>query len=157
SMSLITLPIVVDAVIRASLVLAVTGLAAVTLRRASASARHLVWTLGLAGALAVPMLSMMTPRWELPLVRIAQPASVEMPQAVGTTQQVAPAFRRELQSGREIAGPPNRTSAESAAPRTPLSWTAIVFLVWAAGAAVILGRMVLGLIAVQWMSRRTAL
>src|SRR5262249_30940398 len=113
-MSLITPPIVVDAVVRASLVLAVTGLAALALRRVPASALHLVWTLGLAGALAVPALSLVTPRWELPIVKIAQQASAEIPQAVDTPHQVAPAFRREIQSGREMPIGPMTS---------PLSWT----------------------------------
>src|SRR5688500_11079293 len=74
-MTLISLPIVLDAVAKASVILAVTALAAVALRRASASARHLVWSLGLLSALAVPALSVALPRWELPIVTIAAPAA----------------------------------------------------------------------------------
>src|SRR5918993_1845569 len=70
-MSVFTLPIVLDVVAKASLILAATALVAVTLRRASASARHFVWTLGLLSALAAPALSVALPRWELPIVTIA--------------------------------------------------------------------------------------
>ena len=42
------LPLVIDAVVKASIILALTSVAAGLLRRASASARHVVWTLGLA-------------------------------------------------------------------------------------------------------------
>ena len=35
--------------------------------------------------------------------------------------------------------------------------TAIALTIWAIGAAIVLGRLLLGIAAVQWMSRRTAL
>src|SRR5215470_15977225 len=65
------LPLVVDAVVKASVILGATALTAAALRRASASARHLVWTLGLLSALAAPVLSLALPRWELPIVRVS--------------------------------------------------------------------------------------
>ena len=46
-MNIISLPIVLDAAAKASVILAIAALAALALRRASASARHLVWSLGL--------------------------------------------------------------------------------------------------------------
>src|SRR5437867_2288083 len=68
--------LVLDAIIKASVVLGLTALAAASLRRASAAARHLVWTLGLMGALVAPALSLALPRWEVPLVRITVPSTV---------------------------------------------------------------------------------
>src|SRR6266550_651019 len=70
-MALLSLPLVLDAIAKASVILAVTALVAASLQRASASARHFVWTLGLLSALAAPALSMALPRWELPIVRVA--------------------------------------------------------------------------------------
>src|SRR3954470_21782806 len=75
-MTFLSLPIVVDAVVKASVILGTTALAALVLRRASASARHLVWTLGLVSALGVPVLSLALPRWELPIVTVAARARV---------------------------------------------------------------------------------
>src|SRR5215213_9015552 len=49
-----SLPLVLDAVAKASVILAITAVVAASLRRASASARHFVWTLGLLSALAAP-------------------------------------------------------------------------------------------------------
>ena len=95
-MTVISLPIVLDAVAKASVILAVTALVAAALRRASASARHFVWTLGLLSALAAPALSVALPRWELPIVRIAAP----VPGLAGS--RVASAFRR-VPSGSEPA------------------------------------------------------
>src|SRR5690348_5599969 len=73
-MPVLFLPAAIDLVLKATLILGVTALAAASLRRASASARHLVWMLGLVSALAVPALSIVTPRWEVPLVTITDVA-----------------------------------------------------------------------------------
>ena len=43
-----------DVAIKATLVLAAAGVAALALRRSSAAARHLAWCLGLGAALALP-------------------------------------------------------------------------------------------------------
>jgi beta-lactamase regulating signal transducer with metallopeptidase domain len=165
-MDFISLPIVLDAVAKASVILAVTALVAVALRRASASARHLVWSLGLLSALAVPALSVALPRWELPIVTIASPAtqmtaalpavgsearatdpvSTAPVASVSTPNRVASAFRRKISSDRAVEAP---------SARLPLSWTSIILFAWLAGASLILGRMFLGLAAVLWMSRRT--
>ena len=81
-MSVLTVALVADVVLKATLVLGLAGLAAAALGRASAATRHLVWTLGVAAALLVPALRAAAPRWELPLlpatptvVRIESPAA----------------------------------------------------------------------------------
>ncbi len=51
---------------KAALVLATAGLAALTLRRASAATRHLVWTAGVVVVLALPLLVTVVPRRSLP-------------------------------------------------------------------------------------------
>ena len=55
---------IADAVGKASILLGAAGLTSLALRRGSASARHLVWTLALVGALLVPALSLALPRWQ---------------------------------------------------------------------------------------------
>ena len=52
-----------DGTVKATLVLAVAGAAALALHRASAAARHLAWCLGLGAALALPVLSFVLPGW----------------------------------------------------------------------------------------------
>src|SRR4051812_41225238 len=167
-MSLFSLPAVLDLVAKASIILAVTGLVAAALRHASASARHFVWTLGLLSALIAPALSVALPRWELPIVRVAAPApQVGRPAPVARSSQDLPA------NGRSYVEPNSRGAASSAAASSPAasslpreggsylvpsalpSWPALAFIVWVIGAAAIVARMLLGLIAVQWMSRRT--
>ena len=179
------LPLVVDAVAKASLVLAITAGIAASLRRASASARHFVWTLGLVSALAAPALSAALPRWELPLLPSAaswlpessgRPVSLVLPPeglppeggshitaraADGGSHMTASVIlpreggshmtAHEGQTGNVAA---RGTDAATWSPAAPISWAALALYVWAAGATVILARMLLGLIAVQWMSRR---
>src|SRR6476661_8138865 len=67
---------IADAVGKASILLGAAALTTFALRRGSASARHLVWTLALVGALIVPALSLALPRWQVPVVAIA---TVEAP------------------------------------------------------------------------------
>ena len=97
-MTFLSLPLVLDAVAKASVILAVTALVAASLRRASASARHFVWTLGLLSALAAPALSVALPRWELPIVRVRAVAAPAPSQAVGPVDTAvarqAPAFSK---------------------------------------------------------------
>jgi HEAT repeat protein/beta-lactamase regulating signal transducer with metallopeptidase domain len=149
--------IVVDMIVKASLVLGLTALAAAALRRASAAARHLVWTLGLMGALAAPALSLALPRWELPLVRIASPApAAEAVPAAAIPDIAAPRRHRSpTPTARPETSSP--TQVVTAAGQTPISWRTLALIAWTIGALAIVGRVLLGLAAVQWMSRRTGL
>ena len=72
-----------DAVGKASLLLGAAGMASLALRRASASVRHLIWTLALVGSLVVPALSIALPRWSVPVVTI--PATADVAPAASAT------------------------------------------------------------------------
>jgi hypothetical protein len=117
-MSNVSLSLVLDAVAKASVILAVAALAAAALRRASASARHFVWTLGLLSALAAPLVSVALPRWELPLVTIAAPAAPAIP--------AAPArhFPADRHAGDRSAAASVRAHAGPSLPSAPPArWT----------------------------------
>jgi beta-lactamase regulating signal transducer with metallopeptidase domain len=65
-------------VVRATLLLAVAAIVQVVLhRRTSAAMRHLIWTIALTGALAMPLLSLTVPEWtfEVSAPRPATPAA----------------------------------------------------------------------------------
>ena len=156
-MSLITLPVVLDLVAKATVILAVTGLAASLLRRASAATRHFVWTLGIISALVAPALTVALPRWELPIVRIQTPAPIQIsaPSAAAAPlhQRQAPALgRTDVETA---AAPASQPVASATTPWTLPSWPMLAFIAWALGAVVILARLLIGLAAVQWMSRRS--
>src|SRR5258708_24692039 len=157
-MTFLSLPIVLDAVAKASVVLVLTALVAAALRRASASARHFVWTLGLLSALAVPALSVALPRWEIPIVRVrgAAPAPVSnawLPPSGGSADPLrqdfgesAEALRAKAEGGSYWMARVNAGPAASAGTvpqittpgRVPIPWHAILFFAWLAGASLIL-------------------
>jgi carboxyl-terminal processing protease len=60
-------PALVDAAVKGALLLVFAFAVSGALRRASASARHLVWSLTLLALLALPALSWMLPAWKLPI------------------------------------------------------------------------------------------
>ena len=77
--------LLLDVTIKGTLVLLATGAAAFALRGASAATRHVIWTVGMAGALALPILSQLLPAWTvdlLPAQAIAGPAAAA-PAAAG--------------------------------------------------------------------------
>lgn len=61
-------PLLLDIIVKATGVLALAAAAdALLRRRGSAAARHLVWTMGIAALLALPVASIALPRWTVPL------------------------------------------------------------------------------------------
>jgi beta-lactamase regulating signal transducer with metallopeptidase domain len=107
-MSFFTLPVVLDLVAKATVILAVTGFATAALRRASASTRHFVWTLGIVSALVAPALTVAMPRWELPIVRIQSAAPV------AASAPVAPLHQRQAPAlGRTAVETPAAPAASS--------------------------------------------
>ncbi|HEX2202927.1 MAG TPA: hypothetical protein VHG91_06505, partial [Longimicrobium sp.] len=61
-------PAAAQVALKATLLLAGAAGAALLLRRASASARHLVWTLSIAALLALPLLALALPAWRVPVL-----------------------------------------------------------------------------------------
>jgi HEAT repeat protein/beta-lactamase regulating signal transducer with metallopeptidase domain len=153
-----TLLSIADATIKATLVLAAAAVASVALSRASAAVRHLVWTLALVSGMVLPVLSMALPRWQLPLVTLQSVVAAPQGTAPNLDAVRAPGLRPE----RATSSP--APVAAGAVQVAPAAWSSLLpvisprsalFLIWALGAAVIIGRLAAGLAAVQWMSRRT--
>src|SRR3954452_7790296 len=136
--------------------------------------RHMVWTLALVGVLILPALSFALPRWQLDLVTIESASSSPLPasssrlpasssQLPASSSQLSAPSSQLPASGSQLPAPSSPLSASSAFVRTPASTRTLVSLpatlfgVWMIGALLILGRLVAGVLAVQWMSRRTEL
>ena len=83
------LGVVVDATVKATALLLAAALATLLVRRASAAARHFVWSLAAAGTLALPILAALLPSWRVAMLppeeaapqppALAAPALLEAP------------------------------------------------------------------------------
>jgi HEAT repeat protein/beta-lactamase regulating signal transducer with metallopeptidase domain len=159
---------IIDIVVKASVVLTMAALVAAALRRASASTRHFVWTLGMVGALAAPLLSATHPKWEVPIVRVqAEQPSVAASEAPALQRGQTPSAaalgsdpgraitHSGVETGRMGSDPGRSVTHSRQLALASVPWTTVLLMAWGAGALLILGRVLLGLIAVQWMARRT--
>jgi HEAT repeat protein/beta-lactamase regulating signal transducer with metallopeptidase domain len=152
---------VADAIVKATVLLLLTALTALALRRAAAATRHLVWTIGLACALVLPACSMALPRWQLPIVSIATSADTPADRAGDLAEsQPLPKLRRPSEAPRAdsqiAADTAPGAASEPASSSTPqITWGALLIAIWMAGAGLVLARLLLGIVAVRWFSHRT--
>jgi HEAT repeat protein/beta-lactamase regulating signal transducer with metallopeptidase domain len=138
----------VDLIARGTVVLIVGGLAALALRRASAAARHLAWTTTLAAALALPVFSVALPEFAVAVATVRQPATL----TTAVAEEEAALARRPAPS-REPAATEVSATASSALPSlSGVQWLAVAYL---AGTALILLRLVGGVLSVRRAARRT--
>jgi HEAT repeat protein/beta-lactamase regulating signal transducer with metallopeptidase domain len=151
----------VDALVKVTIVLALAATAAFVLGRASAATRHLVWSLALASAVVIPVLSLALPRWQLPIVTLssdAAPAGVAQDDLVASAPPLsrrahAPETATRTNANVAASTQTATTSGGFVLPR--ISLTTALLAIWIAGVGAVLARLLLGLVAVQWMSRRT--
>lgn len=169
--------IALDTLAKATLLFSIAGLATFALGRASAAIRHLIWALALAGALLLPVLSIALPRWQVPVVRVAAPqaptSAVTPPVTTSATASdvaaAPPTIARRDRTPQATNSQTVVTTLATAAPAaavqaeapvasstaSPISWSMVLFAIWITGATLVIARLIAGLIAVQWMSRRT--
>ena len=167
------LGLLLDATVRATVLLTVAWLADRMLRRSSAAVRHRVWASVLIGLLTLPVLSRLLPGWSLPVLpndprvgaassppvpvltpkaviatrgAVATPAAVETIVRPEPPRQVAPSITRGVNISRETT---KVTTPWSAAPPVPRSWTVegVVLGLWAAGVLATLTPTLIGLAA----------
>jgi len=110
---------------KGAVVLGAAFLGSLLLRRASASTRHLLWTLALASVLLLPLLSGLLPNWEAPVL----PAAPEV-----------------------LAAPGKTVPLDRAPP--PLNWPRLAAAMWAAGALLVLARLLIGMARLRRVARR---
>ena len=170
-----------DVVAKTTVILLAAAVASIVLRRASAALRHLVWTLALSSALVLPIASFALPKWQLPLVTITassqtSSAPVSIPDDNVNSTLVAPPLGGDSNAARSlpakagshtnsgshtnaggVASAFRRKAAAEAESHTinRLSWQQMIGAIWLLGASLILARILVGLIAVRWLSTRT--
>ena len=139
--------------LKGTLLLLAVFLVAAALRRASAGLRHLVWSGGIAAVVLLPLVSLVLP-WRLPVIRVPA-AAVAVPTAPSPVAAAVP-----LGAGPSAAPAPGAVvrggepSAQDGRRWLPsLTATQWVIWVWAAGAVVVLLRLLRGALLVRRVTR----
>jgi beta-lactamase regulating signal transducer with metallopeptidase domain len=153
-----------DAAVKAALMIAGAGLVVLTLRRASAAARHLAWGLGLVAALAVLPLALLLPRWSLPILPASGPATTPGPAsglASAPTVALAPVDDRRDESPVSptvpalLARPGPEVRPTRSVTAIPLADRALwVLVLWVAGALVVVAPVGIATARVHRLARR---
>ncbi len=157
--------VLVDATVKATVLLALAVIIVVFARRASASFRHLIWVLGLGCALILPLLSQTLPHWRVPLrTPVVQPrqAALSPPPALAPSPEPSGTKNESASISAASAAPSQATEVTSpvhsvpmpAAPAYPampaqVPWAAWTLLVWAVGVLLVLARIVRGAISLR--------
>jgi HEAT repeat protein/beta-lactamase regulating signal transducer with metallopeptidase domain len=161
-----TTALLAGTLLKGTLLLLATGVVARLLRRSSAATRHIAWTAGIVGLLAMPFLTTIVP-WRIPVLPAvptrSTPLSHESPEVIPVTipMDAAPASE-DAAPLRAVAEPRLRTEPGEAgtAPggaRTALDGADLVVaiaVVWALGALLVLGRLVAGVFVLARSARR---
>ena len=171
-----------DIAFKATVLLGLTALTVSALSRRSAAVRQLVATLGLAGALLLPVASLVAPQWEIPLVPSPLPPAADF--SIVPEQREAPIAswkeegalsRASAESPRvrsEVSRPSGETSVREEAPVaaavrgdasssskplvTPVASMFGILLLWSVGTVFALARLVVGLARVAGIRRRAS-
>ncbi|MFQ5705794.1 MAG: hypothetical protein ACE5HT_17495, partial [Gemmatimonadales bacterium] len=164
---------------KVTVVLALAAVIALGLKNSSAAIRHLVWTLGLAGAVALPVLTGVGPGWDVPGLEALKvsavasepvrstipPASLVVREAQGfeavteaagleVTTAVVPVSRLEDPETQHVASPHGSTStASSWLTANEDDWRLGILSIWALGTLVVTLLTVMGMIRVRLLAR----
>jgi beta-lactamase regulating signal transducer with metallopeptidase domain len=143
------MPTLLDFALRATVILLLAGAATLLMRRAPAAGRHLVWVLAFAGLIAAPLASVLLPRWRIPVspavARTIPAVAVDQP-VVATTAAPPSVSTRAVTAA---------TAAISEPAPARLDWGAVALLVWAAGAVLMVGALLVGRLRL-WLLARSA-
>ncbi|HJU90026.1 MAG TPA: M56 family metallopeptidase [Gemmatimonadaceae bacterium] len=175
--------VLVDVLLKGTLLLGAATLVTRLMRRRSAASRHLVWTLATAGLISLPVLTLLLPALRIELlpaltletVTVSAPVSAPVSPATEAEAEPAPArdTERSAQPPRQWAeaelaaeGPPSSdweaaetSGAASTAVSAPVAealsipWWQMLVALWAAGVVLLLLRLALGTVVVWRMAR----
>ena len=140
--------ILADAALKTTLLLGLTAIIAARAHRASAAARHLIWALGLVGALSLPLLTLTLPNMDFALPDVGQAQAPFSPPAVASGSGKGIAARPDAPDAAQTAVPP----ASAGVLRQP-AWAIGVIVVWLSGVSLILIRLISALAAVRRIAR----
>ena len=155
--------LVLEVFFKATLLLALAALASHALRRGSASVRHLIWSAAIAGALALPVLTLwqpvslaVVPTWGVPEAPVAEPVAFEAVRSspASDNEIAAPIAAPEEQGVAQVAAAQTEAvPSEPVLQITPARVGAFLGFLWVAVAALLLGRFLLGVATVWFLAR----
>jgi beta-lactamase regulating signal transducer with metallopeptidase domain len=162
-------PLLAGVAVKSLFVLACAALGAFALRRASAAARNLLWTVVLVSLLLLPLLSNFPAIWQIPLAPRALLVPADAPVVTNDAPESHPASPQirggaglspplsEGGGGEERAGGgfPSIPPELGAVGRTSLPWQVWACVLWLLGFALTLAPTVIGLIGVRRLARRS--
>jgi HEAT repeat protein/beta-lactamase regulating signal transducer with metallopeptidase domain len=155
--------------IKAILVLGVAAGLSLTLRHASAAARHFVWTLAIAGVLALPLLSISLPVWRIAVLPSAQPIPNSFPtstdrfipgsltaksnSAAASPRSATQPAAASIESRADSIDDSNTEARNVVAASRP-GWIGWLLLSWLTVSILIIGRLLVGTANIWWIARR---
>ncbi len=131
-----------EVLVKGTILLLFAAVVALALRRASAATRHLVWTLALSAMLALPVLVLTLPAWEVPI--FSSSPSVTASEATRIHLESSPNPMKDQ--------PVQVTAARQ--PAKP-AWPGAILFVWAIGSMLLWARMAVGETRVGRLARRS--
>lgn len=143
------LAFLLDATLKGTALLLLSGMMALALRRASAAARHLVWSLGLGALLALPILALMLPAWNLPVISALSAGFAG--DRLGS-KAVSAVVGDQGQFSTDDAEPPSPAANE---PRRYSPNAAWILSLWAFGSMFLAARLAVGEARVRRMAKRS--
>lgn len=155
-----------DMSLKGGLVLLLAAILSWQLQRLSAAARHLVWSVALASVLLLPIFSLSLPHWQLPisspwaagvlLTAKEKPAQLDqkrIPLGVATASTDGLALQESAVPA-ELKTAQRSIAAIEPAGTSEWSWARLLLAIWAAGAMLVIGRVVLGMVRLGSLTRR---
>ena len=170
--------ILAAASIKSVLLLSIAGALSLLMRRNSGATRHLIWTLAVAGALALPVVERFVPEWRFAVLPTrAVPATIPIEKAAPVRIRPADTFLARATVERAPGGssPETKLASGSSAPPIPSHDAApshiepaplrvarhpielALVLVWSAGLVALGTVAAAGAIVVRWTARRGTL
>ena len=128
------LNILCEATLKGSVLMSAAGLTLALWRSASAATRHLVWLLGVIGALTMPVLTVVVPDWQIVPERTLDWVSNQTRQSTRLPQSPGPRLENEAASQSSRTFQPQMTVGEN----DSLTPSDVLVLTWLGGMAVML-------------------
>ncbi|HTI03845.1 MAG TPA: M56 family metallopeptidase [Gemmatimonadales bacterium] len=155
-----------DAFVKATIILLVAGVVALTLRHSAAALRHLVWALACGGVLALPVVAKLVPNWAVAgWPRLETPSSFKVdvePVPAAAAPRAAPLASVTPPAGapRPFAEP-DRAAVTATAGTDQVrfhirtSWTTWIVPMWLSGVGLVLMLLGIGLARITWLASAT--